>query len=74
MNEGYPQLFGNPENPNLVARVRGQLVALAEPAFLTVFSEGRTFPGVGAAGALRGEPARVRKDGPRLTLKLHRRR
>ena len=34
MNEGYPQLFGNLENPNLAARGRGQLVALAEPAFL----------------------------------------
>jgi pimeloyl-ACP methyl ester carboxylesterase len=45
MNEGYPQLFGNPENPNLVARVRGQLVALAEPAFLIQsFPKGGHFP------------------------------
>jgi hypothetical protein len=42
MNEGYPQLFGNPENPNLVARGRGQLAALAKPAFLVEVAWVRT--------------------------------
>jgi hypothetical protein len=47
--------------------------AMTRSGWRTVYalSKGRTFPGLGATGSLRGRRAAVRKIGPRLAANLH---